>query len=85
MATTDDEAIALCLLLGGVIGQPGGRFWRFKVGPLEPPGVYIERIMPLMAGPERLTSPTTPLEIGLSDMATHLRLKEALSCECSDA
>lgn len=35
MATTDDEAIALCMLLGGVIGKPGGKYWRFKLGPGE--------------------------------------------------
>lgn len=31
--------------------------------------------MPLMAGPERLTSPTTPLENGLNDMATQKKRK----------
>lgn len=40
MATTDDEAIALCLLLGVVIDQPGGRYWRYKIGPFEPAGIY---------------------------------------------
>lgn len=31
MATTDDEAIALCALLGVVIGRPGGKYWRYKL------------------------------------------------------
>jgi len=53
MATTDDEAIALCALLGGELGLPGQKYWRYKLdypagGIMAPPdapagwsGIYL--------------------------------------------